>query len=537
MDRRRIFRLAEVLVASQMRSGRSTSTPSDFFGRPLALAVVDAAAFLIVLAGGSQLVGAVAARDPSLLASVAPQVLAFLPLLVLGAEILAGVLFELSTTSRFAASDAANWLPISPTEYVAASSLAATFIYSVTGAVALGIAVSITWFTGNLGGLLLTGALVVLTLFEGGLIVEMVRSSTQRITSVVSRRTGRATLVLRIGVFLVVILALQLVFNPLILFRVLESVSARSPLGFVIPFLWPSRAILAFLSGDYLATAALTVATVALAGGLLYAAAWLRVRFWAPSSPELDLGQHRYADRHPALVALGLTPAEASLVWKDLRGLVRRREMLPILVVPLVVALISLLTSATATAGGIPPFSLGVLGAWSPGLFALLLSATCIGQERRAVQILYALPVTAMGVFRAKSYSVVLPAIGFSLALWTIVGGLLAPSVRVAVGLLVLMPTVSAAAAFFGLTFATRYSDFQERPRPQFLRPAAMIATMLLGLLLVFAIAIPFLLWLYSGSSNPLPLLLPFAIAVGSLAVTYPMARSGTEQLMRAVPV
>ncbi|MCI4339897.1 MAG: hypothetical protein L3K06_02040 [Thermoplasmata archaeon] len=535
MDRRRVARLAEVLVASQMRSGRSTSTPSDFFGRPIALLVVDVGAFLAVLALASQAIAAIAGRDPALWTSVEPQLLAFLPLLVLGAVLLAGLLFELSTTSRFAASDAANWLPITPTEYVAASALAAAFFYSITAAFALGIAVAVTWFTGDLAGLLLAGFLIVLTLFLGGVLVEMLRASTQRITSVVSRRTGRATLVLRIGVFLVVVLAFQLVFNPLFLFALLESVSAAGPLAYAVPFLWPSRALLALASGNALAAAVLTAGSMGLAAILLAGAAWLRVRFWAPAAAELDLGSHSYGPAHPGLSAIGLSQGEAALVWKDLRGLVRRRELLPFLVIPLAITLVSLFSRAST--GGRTDLGAGVLAAFTPALFALLVSATSIGQERRAIQLLYALPVAARGVFRAKSVSVLLPALAYSLLLWALVGALLAPSWRVAIGLLALMATVAVVTCFLGLAFATRYSDFQERPRPQFLRPAAMVSAMLLGVFLVFAIAIPFLLWLYSVSPDLALPLLSATIAALSLAVAYRAARSGADRLMRSLPL
>jgi len=534
MDRRRVLRLAEVLIASQMRSGRSSSTPADYWGRPIALAVVDAIAFLISLAIGSQAIAIIGAANPQLLPTIGPEVLAFLPLLVLGSVLLAGILFELSTSSKFAASDAANWLPISPVEYVAASSLAATFVYSVTAAIALGLAVAVTWYDGNLAALLLTGFLVVLTLFEGGVLVEMLRASTQRISSVVSRRTGRATIVLRLALSVLVILVFELGFNPIFLYDALQGVSSSNPFALAIPFLWPSHALLAFLSGDLVGAAVFTIAAAALAAVFVAAAAQLRIRFWAPSAAELDLGAYRYAPTHPWLAAFGLSVGESSLVWKDLRGLVRRREMIPILVVPVVITIVSFFTEQSTNGQG--ALGNGLLAAWTPGLFALLLAATAIGQERRAIQTLYAVPLTPRGVFRAKSFSVLLPALGFALGLWVLAGVVLGGSLRVALGLLLLMPTVVAVACFLGLSFASRYSDFQERPRPRFLSPSAMIATMLVGLALIFAISIPALLWIYSGSASPLPLLFPAATAALALAVTFRWARSGTDALMRAVP-
>jgi hypothetical protein len=519
-----------------MRSGRSSSTPSDFWGRPIALVAIDAMAFLATLAVGSQLIVVASGPDPQLLTTVGSQVIAFLPLLVLGAVLLAGVLFELSTSSRFAASDAANWLPISPVEYVAASAMAATFVYSLTAAVALGVGVAITWYTGNLAGLALSGGLVLLTLFEGGVLVEMLRASTQRISSVVSKRTGRATIVLRLGLSVVVILVFELAFNPVILYGLLQGVSASNGLTLLLPFLWPSHALLSFLHGDPRQAAGFTLASVAVVIFLVAAAAELRIRFWAPAAAELDLGRYTYARRHPWLAAVGLSPAESSLVWKDLRGLVRRREMIPILIVPVVITLVSFVTEQT-TGGSGDALANGLLASWTPGLFALLLAATCIGQERRAIQTLYSLPVTARGVFRAKTYSVLLPSLGYAVALWILVGVILPHSLRSSLGLLGLMPAVAVVSCYVGLTFATRYSDFQERPRPRFLSPSAMIATIFAGLALVFAISIPTLLWLSSDSTSVLPLVFPAATALLAVGVTFRLARSGADTLMRAVPV
>jgi hypothetical protein len=536
MDRRRILRLADVLVASQMRSGRSSSTPGEFWGRPMALGVLDVFVFLLALGVGSQAIGFLAGTDPRSFATLAPQVMAFLPLLVLGAVLLAGVLFELSQSSRFAASDAANWLPITPVEYVAASSIAATFVYSITAALSLGIAVAVTWYTGDLAGLLLASGLIVLTLFEGGVLVEMLRASTQRISSVVSRRTGRATIVLRLALSVLIILAFELGFNPVILYGALQTVSGTNGWALAIPFLWPSHALLSYFQGDLLGSAVFGTASVGIVLGFVAAAAELRVRFWAPTAAELDLGTYRYAPSHPWMAALGLTNGESSLVWKDLKGLVRRRELIPLLVVPVVITIITFVSSnAQGDSGG--SLGDGVLAAWTPGLFALLLATTCIGQERRAIQTLYALPITAKDVFRAKSFSVLLPTLGFALVLWVVVGLVLPHTALLSLGLLVLMPTVTAVACFLGLTFATRYSDFQERPRARFLTPSAMIGSIFLGLGLVFAISLPTLLWLYAPSANVLPLALSAAIAALSLAITFRLARVGTDTLLRAVPI
>ena len=42
----RVRRLAEILVASQLRAGRSTSNPRSFLGRGIVIAVADVGLFL-----------------------------------------------------------------------------------------------------------------------------------------------------------------------------------------------------------------------------------------------------------------------------------------------------------------------------------------------------------------------------------------------------------------------------------------------------------------------------------------------------------
>ncbi|MCI4360242.1 MAG: hypothetical protein L3J91_00905 [Thermoplasmata archaeon] len=536
MDRRRILRLAEVLVASQMRAGRSTSTSADFWGRPLALAAVDVAGFLIALAASTQIIGAIAAPDPSVVSAIGPQILAFLPLFVLGSALLAGILFELSQSGRFAASDAANWLPISPYEYVAASSLAATFVYSITASVALGIGVAVTWYSGDLPALVATAVYLVLALFQAGILIEILRASTQRIGAVMSKRTGRVTIVLRLALSVLIILAFEFALNPLILYQVLETVSGANPLAFAIPFLWPSRSLLDLAHGDLLGGALYGAGTIGLSALLVVVAAVTRVRFWAPAASELQLGAYAYAAAHPWLAALGLTAGESSVVWKDLRGLVRRRELNFILAVPMVIAIFTYFTDRTA--GSVSgSLTFGILASWVPAFFALMLATTCFGQERKAIQTLYALPLAPREVFRAKAASVLIPSLGFAVALWLFYGVLLDPGWPVTVALLILGPTVTTLACFLGLTFSSRYSDFQERPRPRYMAPSALIAAMLLGMVLSFGIAIPVLAWAYGVTTDPVVVVAPAVAAVLAFALTFRLARSGTDRLMRAVPV
>jgi len=61
-----------------------------------------------------------------------------LPVLMTSSVIVSGLMFELGEGSAIASSEAVNWWPVSPREYVAASALSTSFLYSAFLALAAG---------------------------------------------------------------------------------------------------------------------------------------------------------------------------------------------------------------------------------------------------------------------------------------------------------------------------------------------------------------------------------------------------------------
>jgi hypothetical protein len=180
-------------------------------------------------------------------------------------------------------------------------------------------------------------------------------------------------------------------------------------------------------------------------------------------------------------------------VTKDFRSLTRRREMLPLLVVPFVIFVITLVENVGAgSTGSSISHLLGlVLVGWAGGFLALLLATTSVGQERRAMQTLYAAPITGRTVFRAKVASVLIPALLVT-ALVVVAGSVVYHASALATAGMVVVATAAATAVgLWGLAFAARYSDFQDRPRPQYLRPSAMLAASVSGMVVLFGILIP----------------------------------------------
>lgn len=531
MDLHRARRLAKVLVISQLRSGRSGSDPTSFLGRPSLILVIDAVLFAVPLFVGEA--GVLSAGSGILpLATLVTAFLPFVPLIAVAAVLVAGVMFELTATAKFSGSDAVNWLPLTPREYVAASSGAIAYAYSPAIALFLGITLPFAAATGLLGAWLLATFLAMVSLLEGAFLVEMVRAATQRASSVSVGRRGHLTLALRAVLLIVVILAFQLAFNPVFLFGLLQRFSALGLVVAVVPFFWATEALRLWTAGQPMLGVGFALATVGFTALLLAGAAQLRVRYWMASATEIRLEAHEYAVGHPILRGLGLTPPESALVSKDLRGYVRRRELLPLLVVPVVLLVLVMIEGS----------ALGGLGAiiwvaWVAGFFALLLAVTSVGQERRSLQSLFAYPISARSILRAKAFSVLIPSLIAAVGMAGIIGLLFRLTLPTVAAIVLLTAGGAVVLTLWGLVFAARFSDFQDRPRPQYLRPSAMLGATGSGMVLLFAIVVPGAIALQDPVGRglvPAVVAASAALVAGSLALHW--ARTGFDRLFRELP-
>jgi len=531
MDLHRVRRLAGTLVASQLRSGRSSSDPKSLLGQPGVVAGIDLVVFLGVFGlalGAVRGSGLSSAQDAALGNALFP----FLPLVAVSVVIVAGVMFELTTTAKFAGSDAANWLPLTPAEYVSASASAIAYTDSPAVALALGGLLPFALLGGTVPTYVATALLSLLALFEGAVLVEMVRAAAQRASAFGSGRRGQLNLVLRALVLVVVILALQLAFNPVFLLGLAQRLSAVGLVTAVVPFFWSTQALTQWAAGDLALGLAFAAAQVVFVAVLVVLAGELRVRYWVPAPAEVRLEAHRYAARSPLLALFGLSASESALVAKDLKGLVRRREMLPTLVLPVVLMILVLVEGAA-----FGPFGSVVWVEWVAGFFALLIGGTSLGQERRALQSLYSYPLSVGSIVRAKAAFVLLPSLVVAVFLPIVVGIVFRFPLPVLLGVLALGLGISVVLTFWGLVFASRFSDFQERPRPQFLRPAGMLAATGSGVVLLFGILLPgaFALLYPSDASVPLGLVSAgLVVGVGVLAAHWTV--SGFRALFRELP-
>ena len=123
-------------------AGGAGEAASSIFRNAAILGVVDVVCFGVCAAVGYEVAPGRAGapdRGGAPLVTAIVQSLVFVPVLVPGVVLVAGVLFEVNTSSKFAASDSINWLPVTQAEYVAASTMSIAYAYSVVPSVIMGL--------------------------------------------------------------------------------------------------------------------------------------------------------------------------------------------------------------------------------------------------------------------------------------------------------------------------------------------------------------------------------------------------------------
>lgn len=525
----RTYELTRVLVISQLRANRSKSGSSRFWERPSFILFADVLALSLSWFVTFEILSVLPqAEFASLVDTVSQQALAFIPMIVLVIVLLVGIMFELNASSRFASSDTVNWLPISRSEYVIASAISVGYNYSPYFCIAEGVGLALAMETGLFLAWSVSFGLSILSLFAGGLLVEVLRASINRVYSVMSKKTGRATLVVRLVLIIVIIVSFQAVFNPNLLFSVMNLFVGVLDASFFVPIVWPSLAIFSLIGGEVLRTMVFVGLTGVFIALLFIIAVLVRSRYWSPVQVGLSFGNgHSYVPHMSRFQALGMSPQESSIVSKDLRAYVRKKELVAFLAMPFVfTALLALqkmtLSSDTST--------ISWLVVWFVGFATLLVSASSIGTEGKSIVNLYVAPIDPKQLVRAKATFVLILSIAGAL-LMSIVGGILfVGSLEFFAKVLVLTVPVSVQSVFIGLFFATRNSDFVDRPRPRYISTWGMLKTMIVGLAGLAATSLPVLFYFNSNPIFSVVMTLGVFIVISFVAYRYTI--KGARELL-----
>jgi hypothetical protein len=524
----RTFMLSRVLITSQLRASQSDNGRSRIWERPAFILAANGLAFALAWSVSYVILGVLPTTLGSVVEVTARQVLGFMPTFVLSIVLLAGIIFELNTSSKFASSDLVNWLPIAKSEYVAASAASVAYIYSPYLCIASGLTLALSIQTHLFLAWTVSFALSVGSLFTGGFLVEILRASINRVYSAMSKKTGRATLVIRLGLTIAIIVAFQVVFNPTLLFNAMSAFVGALDASFFIPVVWPSLMVFAVIEGDVTGTAIYGSLTTGFVIFMFLVAVLVRSRYWSPTQTSISItSKHGYAPRPSRLGGMGFSEAEAAMISKDLKGYVRQKELLVFLALPFVFSAVLAMQYFTLSSNAT---DVSWLIAFFAGFSSVFLAGSCIGVEGRNFMNMYVVPLGAKELVRAKASSTLVISLGASLAL-TIVGTILfAPVLSFFLKVLVMGVGASFQSVFVGLYFATKHSEFAERPRPRYISMSGMLKAMIVGMGLLLVSIIPIILFFQSQ------LLVSLLISITLFSVTsvlaYRYSIKGAESLM-----
>ncbi|MFQ5821481.1 MAG: hypothetical protein ACE5I5_15970 [Candidatus Heimdallarchaeota archaeon] len=398
------------------------------------------------------------------------QIAIFLPSFTTLAAIIFGILSELQSTS-VGSTDMINWLPIRASEYVFASAIALTYfltpMLALFFAITFGLAISLNMM--RIG--LLSVSLSLLGILLGVFIAEIFRALLNRVSATLYKRSGRSAVVGRMIVGILMLVVFMLIFNVNVMLIILQHLGDRVEGAWFIPILWPTLAIMSYLTRDTIQTLSYTLLSGGFTLGLLWASVKLREKYWEPLQVAIQLMPLKlYTPKRGILGKFGFTTAETALIRKDFRSVTRRREMIGWIAIPIAISIPFIITYSSWTMVTTTPEKLAFFAGPLFGviMLAFYLTLTSIGQEGSAFLNLLAAPMSEKEITKAKLTSALFPAT-CALAGLLAFGQLL---LQFPVEILLLISGTSfivvCEAALVGLVMGSRFPNFTEVPKTKF---------------------------------------------------------------------
>lgn len=460
-----VLSLSSVLVKSYLRASRSTNSANIRFTRPWILILIDAIVLLIPFAVLQfAILPNLSGKNAASFGDVASQVITGLPIGLTSAVILSGILLELGRGSIFSSSESVNWLPLTPREYVTASALSMTAVYSPFLMAGISISLPLAMKFGLMPVWPLAALLSVLALLLGAFTVEALRAVTNRLSTSVYRRSGKFSFASRLILITAVLVVTQLSFNSYFLYRALGVIVRGVELVWFVPMVWPSVSTLDLLAHQDLQAGIFAGLAAAFTAGIFVVAVNLRTRFWSsvPVVIAVTEGQRGYSPRKSiTLSLLGFGPVDAAIALKEFRALLRRKELARFMSMPVILVvsffLPTFLTPASDNPGRAPGL---ILAGFVPFMVPLLFSMMSIGQEGRSVINLCMLPISAKQVIKGKLLPSWVIAFAATIAMITVFS-IVSPAGSYGTYLTIFSSIfVIAAESFIGLGIAARHPDY-----------------------------------------------------------------------------
>jgi hypothetical protein len=554
MRTRVLLKFAKVLLMSRLRGTRRSFVTNSVTSRPIVIGLIGVALFVIGLTLGDLTVSFLTSTGTT--KAVTDQIVftifGGIPIFLIGFFFSMGLLWELNASSESESTDAINWLPITPSEYVLASTLSTTYTYSPLVGVAIGYALPLGVLTGNSLALILLVGMSLVSTFIGSVGVEILRSVLARASSAFTKVGGRTMVVMRIVGVVLILVFTQMLFSGFLIVRLISALVGDVAATIAVPIFWPTLSITSLLSSDLLSSAIFSVLSLCFFLVLAYIALSLRARFWMMAPPSLHFSGSDSLSRTSRLVKIGLSNISAALVRREIRSATRRKEVVRLISIPLilpVMVIFPVVFSPAPTSSSTPPVSVNPLLLAGPllfgvGLGALFLGMTSIGQEGGKLWSLGTLPLTVQTIVKSKlvfTSFIAMIGLALGLALSVVVFHM---SILYAFAFAALGLTVVLAEASLGIAVGSRYADFSEGPRPRFVTIAGSIIGSVLGIILMVFMSISFvavlILWaqlgvLWTVTALPLALLVSGVVGLIFSRAGYVLSIRPVEHVLREI--
>jgi len=548
-----LFKFAKVLMISRLRSTRRSIVSRSITSRPILIGLIGIVLFaagllfgylttVFLSSGGAPLTGPVAHQ-------LVVTIFGGVPLFLVGFYFTMGLLWEVNASTEAESTDAINWLPITPGEYVAASALSTGYTYSPLLMVAFGYSLPIGILTGNLTGFLVLIPIALLSTSVGSVSVEILRSALASASTAFNKLGGRITVIMRILGIILILLVTQLLFSGVFLIQIISSLVGTAAAASFVPVFWPTLAITKLLQSDLLGSAGFLGLSIALFVFLSYIALSLRAKYWAVTPGAIHFAGAGSVSGPSRLGYLGLSYPLIAMLKRELRSATRRKEVVRLMAIPIIMpimisfpAIFSPAPSSTSGPAQIDPIFLVIPFLFGIGLGSLFLGMTSIGQEGRRLWNISALPVSASMLVKSKLlFTSLVSSIG--LGLGAVVSALLLhASIFVIVGFLGLGLVVIFAEASLGIAIGSRFPDFSDGPRPRFVTVVGSIIGAALGIVEMAIMALPlilsFILRTFLSILLPLQFVLALSGAVAGLLawIAYTMSIKPVYSILSELP-
>jgi hypothetical protein len=338
-----------------------------------------------------------------------------LPTIVLVFSFVFTLLQQIQVAGIKAAGQVMYWLPITWQEQTMASIL--SNLLGLPIALVFGIGAGIIVF-GAFNGLILQAILTTIALlataFMASSITEILRLVQMRFIGAVYKSSGRAAIWVRLVGTLIFFVVFYTVYSYIVygtgaltFFTTLQQIQS---VAWFVPFIWLALTIGNIFSGFYLQGLLFAASATLFIVALYYLAVVLNQRYGLYEPPAITLQKSGaiYAPKTGLLGKLGFSTAEAAIIRKDFRAFTRRREMVSIFIVPIIMIVLPLTQSLSASGSASSSQSIfifsGIIFLLPATFSAMLLGEVMIGEEGQSIWRIYASPITPKNLVKSKTF-------------------------------------------------------------------------------------------------------------------------------------